>query len=159
MRSIAVITLSATLAMGLTSCAAGNDAPTAMTKQVTDGVEGAITTQGNDLSVSGLLLVAQPDGSAVLVATMINRNTQSDDLLAVGANDVVATLSATTIPMLENQPLRFSGDTSNAKAVFPNLNIAPGNRVKVKLFFSHAGEMTLDAIVREQTGVYAGVTA
>lgn len=159
MHPLAVIILCASVGMGLTSCAAGNNAPTAITKQVTDGVEGAIKTQGNNVSVSGLLLVAQPDGSAVLVATMVNAGEGAEDLLAIGAKDIVATLSATSLPMVQNQPLRFSGDSANATAIFPALNAAPGSHVKVQLFFSHAGELTLNAIVREQTGVYAGVTA
>lgn len=159
MRTVAVITLSVSLALALTACGAGNDAPTAMTTQVTDGVEGSISTSGNDIKVRGLLLVAQPDGSAVLVASMFNDGTGTDDLLAIAVGEILATLSETTLPLEQNQPLHFSGDTANAKAVFPGINATAGSRVQVKIFFSRAGEMTLDAIVRDQSGVYAGVTA
>ncbi len=159
MRKIVIATLTTTLALSLSACASGANAPTAMTKQVTDGVEASIDAQGSHVKVAGLLLVAQHDGSAVLVATMVNEGEVQDDLLAIAAGGVMGTLSATSLPMLQNKALRFAGDSANSTAIFPALNIAPGNRVKVQLFFSHAGEMTVDAIVREQAGVYAGVTS
>lgn len=158
-RTIAIATLSVSLAFTLTACGAGSDAPTAMITQVTDGVEGSINTAGNDIKVRGLLLVAQPDGSAVLVGSIFNNATTADDLLAIAASGIVATLSKTSLPLVKNQPIHFEGESANAKAVIPGINAIAGSRVQVKIFFSHAGEMTLDAIVRERSGIYAGVTA
>ncbi len=159
MRKYSVTALSLAIALSITGCAAGANSPTANTKQVTDGVEAKIVDHGSDVTVTGLLLVAQPDGSAVLVATMVNAAAEQEDLLAIAAGQVMGTLSETSLPMLQNQPLRFSGDTANAKAFFIGLNILPGNRVPVKIFFSRAGEMTLDALVVEQSGIYSGVVA
>ncbi|MEK6648714.1 MAG: hypothetical protein AABY37_05330 [Actinomycetota bacterium] len=159
MRIIAVTTLSVSLAFALTACGAGNDAPTAMITQVTDGVEGSINTNGNDIKVRGLLLVSQPDGSAVLIGSMFNNAISGDNLLAIAAGGILATLSETSLPLIQNQPLHFAGESANAKAVIPDINAAAGSRVQVKFFFSRAGEMTLDAIVHEQSGIYAGVTA
>ena len=76
----------------------------------------------------------------------------------MAAGEIIGVLSATTLPMAQNKPLYFAGDSANAKVIFPNITAKPGERVKVKLFFSHAGELDLDALVREQDGIYAGVT-
>lgn len=159
MRTIAIVISSLSLALVLTACGAGNNATTALTAQVTDGAEGSINTAGNDIKVRGLLLVAQPDGSAVLVGSMFNDATDTDNLLAIAVDGVLATLSKTSLPLIQNQPLYFEGESANAKAVIPGINAPAGSRVQVKLFFSNAGEMILDAIVREQSGDYVGVTA
>lgn len=158
-RTVAVITLSFSLALTLTACGAGSNAQTASITQVTDGVDGTINTAGSDVQVRSLLLVAQPDGSAVVVGSMFNQTTGAEDLLAISAGGIVATLSKTTFPLVLNQPLHFSGDSANAKAVVPGLNATAGTRVQVKIFFSHAGEMDLVVMVRDRSGIYAGVTA
>jgi hypothetical protein len=159
MRKVVTVSIALALTFSLTGCGAGKTAATSMIKQVTDGVEGSILTDGNDVRVSGLLLVAQPDGRAVLVGSMVNGADTPEDLLAVAAGEVVGVLSATTLPMLQNKPLYFEGDSANAKVIFPTITAKPGERIKVKLFFSHAGELNLDALVREQDGIYAGVNA
>ena len=104
-------------------------------------------------------MVSQPDGSAVLIGSMFNNAISGDNLLAIAAGGILATLSETSLPLIQNQPLHFAGESANAKAVIPDINAAAGSRVQVKFFFSRAGEMTLDAIVHEQSGIYAGVTA
>ncbi|HEX7404937.1 MAG TPA: hypothetical protein VF307_03325 [Candidatus Nanopelagicaceae bacterium] len=159
LRTVAATTLSLSLAFTLSGCGAGTKAPTAMITQVTDGVDGTINTAGSDVKVRSLLLVTQPDGAAVVVGSMFNELAGAEDLLAISVDGKLATLSKTTFPLIQNQPLHFSGDSANAKAVIPGLNAIDGNRVQVKIFFSHAGEMTLDALVRDQSGIYAGVTA
>lgn len=158
-RKVAVITLSVSLALSLSACATGKDAPTKMITQVTDGVDGAITAYGNDIKVNSVLLVAQTDGSAVLIGTIVNENPTEDTLLGINVNGVNATLSQKSFSLKQNAPVRFAGDSANASAIIPGLNVAPGNRVKVQLFFASAGELTLDAIVRERSGVYANVGA
>lgn len=158
-RKVAVVTLSVLLALSLSACGSGKDAPTKMITQVTDGVDGSVTTYGNDIKVSSVLLVAQADGSAVLVGTITNENPKEDTLLGVAVAGVNATLSQTSFLLKQNEPVRFAGDSANASAVVPGLNTVPGSRVKVQLFFASAGELTLDAIVRERSGVYANVGA
>jgi len=158
-RKFAVVTLSVSLALSLSACGSGKDAPTKMITQVTDGVDGSITTYGNDLKVNSILLVAQPDGSAVLVGAIVNENPTEDTLLGINVGGVNATLSQPNIPLKQNVAIRFAGDSANASAVVPGLNAAPGTRVKVQLSFASAGELTLDAIVRERSGVYANVGA
>lgn len=158
-RKFAVVTLSVSLALSLSACGSGKDAPTKMITQVTDGVDGSITTYGNDIKVNSVLLVAQSDGSAVLVGAIVNGNPTEDTLLGITVGGVNATLSQKDLPLKQNQAVRFAGDSANASAVVPGLNAAPGTRVKVQLFFASAGELTLDAIVRERSGVYEKVGA
>jgi hypothetical protein len=158
-RKVAVLSLSISLALSLSACATGQDAPTKLETQVTDGVDGSITTYGNNLKVSSVLLVAQADGSAVLVGTITNENPTEDTLLGITVGGINATISQKSLPLKQNQPVRFAGDSANASSVVPGLNATPGTRVKVQLAFASAGELTLDAIVRERSGVYANVGA
>lgn len=158
-RKIAVVTLSVSLAFSLTACGAGKNAPTAMIRQVTDGVDGSITSYGNNLNVVSVLLVSQPDGSAVLSGTIVNENSTPDTLLGITVGGIKATLSPSTLPLKQDSPIRFAGDSANASAVIPGLNAIAGTRVKVQLSFASAGELTLDAIVRDRSGAYANVGA
>jgi hypothetical protein len=59
----------------------------------------------------------------------------------------------------KNTPIVFEGDRATAKAVLAGFGAPAGSRVKVGLFFARAGEITLDAIVRDTRDTYAGVTA
>ncbi len=154
-RSVAVIALSITLGFSLTACGAGSDAATSQIAQVTDGVDGLITSYGSDLKVTSMLLVAQPDGSAVLVGSIVNRSPKEDVLLGVIAGGITATLSQQEIPLSTNAPLFFSGESANASAVFPGLNAAIGTRVKLQMFFGIGGELILDVIVRERAAEFA----
>ena len=158
-RKIAVVTLSVSLAFSLSACGAGTNAPTAMINQVTDGVDGSITTYGNNLNVRSVLLVTQTDGSAVLVGTIVNENSTPDTLVGITVNGIKATLSQPTIALTQNSAVRFAGDTANASAIIPGLNAVAGTRVKVQLSFASAGELTLDTIVRDRSGAYANVGA
>lgn len=158
-RTVAVVALSIILGLSLTACGAGSDAATSQITQVTDGVDGSITSYGSDLKVNSMLLVAQPDGSAVLVGSIVNRSSKEDVLLGVAAGGIIATLSQKNLPLAPNAPLRFSGDSSNASAVIPGLNAAIGTRIKLQMFFGIAGALTLDVIVRERAGEFALVGA
>ena len=158
-RKVAVLSLSISLALSLSACATGKDAPTKKVTQVTDGVDGSISTYGNNLKISSVLLVAQSDGSSVLVGTITNENPTEDTLVGITVGGVHATLSHANLPLKQNEPVRFAGDSANASAVVTGLNVAPGTRVKVQLSFASAGEITLDAIVRERSGVFANVGA
>ena len=156
---VALGSISVALALLLSACGSGNNAATRTTTQVTDGVDGAIESMGNQIKARSMLLVAQPDGSAVLVGTLVNGSTTPDALLALAANDAIATLSEKSIALAQGQPIIFSGASANAKASMPNLNAEPGTRVKLRMFFAVAGELTLDVIVRDRSGIYEQVGA
>jgi hypothetical protein len=62
-KKIAATFTIASLALTLSSCAgAGPSAATRVIKQVTDGAEAKIKTEGNDIFVANVLLVATEDG-------------------------------------------------------------------------------------------------
>jgi hypothetical protein len=154
-RTVAAVALSITLGLSLTACGAGINAATSQITQVTDGVDASITSYGSDLKVNSILLVAQPDGSAVLVGSIVNRSSKDDVLLGIIANGITATLSQQELSLTTNVPLFFSGDSANASAVFPGLNAAIGTRIKLQMFFGIGGELTLDVLVRERAAEYA----
>ena len=156
-RTISVLAISA-LAVSLSGCGAGQNASTRQVNQVTDGVEAAITQDGNKIKIVNLLVVAAPGGNAVLVGTVVNNGDQEDALLGVAINGSTANYTGNnTLP--KNMPIIFEGERANAKVVLGGFGAPAGSRVKVAMFFAKAGEITMDAIVRDTRDAYAGVTA
>jgi len=145
----------AVTALLLTGCGAGPDAETRLIKQVTDGIEANI----GDLRMVNVLLVAQPDGSAVLVGTVVNNGTKNDRISAITANSVDATLTPFAPALNIGGKAVFSGDSANAIAVFPGLDAKIGDRVTVEFTFSASGKLKVDVLVREKSGEFASVSA
>ena len=142
----------------LTACGAGENAAARNIKKVTDGAETEVITDTSALKIRGFLLVAQPNGSAVLVGTIINANSTPDSLLGISANNVLAKVTTELTEISEELPMIFEGDSANAKAVIPGLGVKAGNTVELSFFFKTAGVVTVKAIVRDQRDTYAGVT-
>ena len=143
----------------LTACGAGQNAASRAITKVNDGAETDVITATSNMKIRGFLLVAQPDGSAVLVGTIVNANSTPDSLLGISANNVLATLTSESEVISENTPMIFEGDSANAKAVIPGLGVKAGNTVDISFFFETAGVVTVKAIVRDQRDTYAGVTS
>ena len=158
MRRVVTAFLIALLTISLTGCGAGLNAETRNLKQVTDGVEAAITTNGNNIKVVNLLIVETAAGAGVLVGTLVNSMDQEDTLLGLAINGQVATLTGTNA-LAKNTPVIFEGPRANAKAVVPVLGAKAGESIQVTLFFARAGEVTVQAIIRDQRDDYAGITA
>jgi hypothetical protein len=158
LKNFTVALVTAALALSLTSCAgAGPNASTRLIKRVTDGNEAIVKTDGNDLSVSNLLLVATEDGSAVVVGTIVNYMDEADALLGISAGGITATLSGEQ-NLVKNQPIRFEGETANAKAVFAGVGAQAGRNIELQLAFARAGVVTVNAIIRDKRDDYANVT-
>ena len=156
-RTISALVIAA-LAVSLSGCGAGQNASTRQVKQVTDGVEGSITKDGNNIKILNLLVVAAGGGNAVLVGTIINTADAEDTLIGIAINGTTLAYTGTnTLP--KNTPIIFEGDRANAKAVLRGFGGVAGSNVKVGLFFAKAGAITLTAIVRDTRDDYAGVTA
>mgnify|MGYP003345084527 CR=1 FL=1 len=66
----------------LTGCAAGQQAPTTLIKQVTDGVDATVA----DIQIRNVVVVAQPDGSGTLIGYLVNHNDAPDQLAALAIN-------------------------------------------------------------------------
>ena len=155
-RIISALTIAA-LALSLSGCGAGVNASSRQVKQVTDGVEGSITKEGNKITIVNLLVVAAAGGNAVLVGTIVNTGDTEDALLGVAINGTTAVYTGNSV-LPKNTPIIFEGDSANAKVVLAGFGAPAGSRVKVGLFFAKAGEITLDAIVRDTRDDYAGIT-
>lgn len=155
-RTVSAIAI-AVLAVSLSGCGAGQNASTRQVKQVTDGVEGSIIKDGNNIKILNLLVVAAGGGNAVLVGTIINTADTQDTLLGVAINGTTLAYTGTTA-LPKNTPIIFEGDRANAKAVLRGFGGTAGSNVKVGLFFAKAGSITLNAIVREAKEEYAGIS-
>ena len=155
-RTVSAIAI-AVLAVSLSGCGTGQNASTRQVKQVTDGVEGSILKDGNNIKILNLLVVAAGGGNAVLVGTIVNTADTQDVLLGVAINGTTLAYTGTnTLP--KNTPIIFEGDRANAKAVLRGFGGTAGSNVKVGLFFAKAGSITLNAIVREAKEEYAGIS-
>jgi hypothetical protein len=157
-KKFSIAFIATALALTLTACTgAGPNAATRLIKRVTDGNEATVTTDGNDLSISNLLLIATEDGSAVVVGTIVNRTATPDALLGISAGGTTAKITGEQ-NLLQNQPIRFEGDSANAKAVFAGVGAQAGKNVKLSLAFARAGVVTVDVIIRDKRDTYANVT-
>jgi hypothetical protein len=157
MRRIFSVIAIAVLTISLAGCGAGNNASTRKIAQVTDGVEGAILNDGNNIRVVNLLVVAASGGNAVLVGTIVNAADTPDTLVGVAINGTEATYTGTK-ELPKNTPIIFEGDSANAKVVLGGFGAPAGSHVLVTLFFEKAGVITLDAIVRDTRDDYKNVT-
>jgi len=138
----------------LTSCgASGQDAPTRMIKQVTDGVE----KDSGSIFARNVLLVAQPDGSAVLVGTFVNEGATPDALASMSINGAALKFDKPSYALAQNKPVIFSGDTANAHAVITGLNASPGDRVNLVVTYGTTPSITMNVLVREKDAIYANV--
>jgi hypothetical protein len=142
----------------LTSCGSGPNAETRKTNRVTDGAEAVINTDGSDIRVSNLVLVATEDGSAVIVGHIVNRADEADEILGITVGDVGASITGEK-KLLTNKPIHFEGEQANAKAVFAGVNPVAGTTVDLTIGFARAGLVTTRVIIRDQRDIYAGITS
>ncbi len=158
MRRTCIALMSLALTFSLTACGAGFNASTRQVKQVSDGVEASISTNENLIKAVNVLVVETADGAGVLVGTVVNALPAEDALLGIAINGVVATVTGNN-SLIQNAPITFEGEVATTKAVVPGLNAKAGSHVQVTFFFAHAGELTIQALVRAQSDAYAGITA
>ncbi len=145
------------LALSLTACGSGPNAATRQVVKVTDGAEILIKSDGNNISITNLLLVATEDGSAVVVGTIINYSEERDALLGISANRVGAVITGEQ-NLDQNKPVRFEGDVATTKAVFSGVGAQPGNNVMLSLAFARAGVVTTNVIIRDKRDDYKNIT-
>ena len=155
-RKSIVITSALAFSLLLSGCGAGPNAATRLITRVTDGQEITIKENGSEIRVVNLTLVDTGDGAAVVVATIINQGTESDQLLGFSVQGVEATLTGET-NLLPNKPLFFEGEQANAKAVFPGAKPKPGTHVTISLGFAKAGFVTAEVIIRDKRDDFKNV--
>ena len=158
MRRAITIISALVLATSLTACGAGQNAATRNITQVTDGVEVTITENGSKIKILNMLLVATETGDAVLVGTIINQGAETDQLLGVAVGGNQATLTGENL-LKQNAPIRFEGDSANAKAVFFGVTPVAGRHVKLSLGFARAGLVTAELIIRDKRDDYKNITS
>jgi len=158
MRRAITITSALVLATSLTACGAGQNAATRNITQVTDGVEVTITENGSKIKILNMLIVATETGDAVLVGTIINQGAETDQLLGVAVGGNQATLTGENL-LKQNAPIRFEGDSANAKAVFFGVAPVAGRHVKLSLGFARAGLVTAEVIIRDKRDDYKNITS
>ena len=145
-KKITIAVTAVALATSLTACSgAGQDAPTRMINQVTDGVEAKLASEGNQIVLRNIQVAVNEAGDASLVGTIVNQKNTKDALLALAINQMQIKLSA--IPTALNKPVIFGGPSANAIATIPNSGLVAGNRTTVSFFFGLAGTISVDALI------------
>lgn len=143
---IAIAITAAAVATSLTACSgSGVDAPTRLINQVTDGVEANVTSEGNLIYLRNIQVAVNEAGDASLIGTIVNQKNTKDALIALAINQMQIKLDA--IPVMQNKPVIFGGDSANAIATIPNAGLVAGNRTTVSFFFGLAGTVSVDALV------------
>ena len=145
-KKIALAVTAVAVATSLTACGgAGNDAPTRMINQVTDGVEAKLASDDNLIVLRNIQVAVNEAGDAFLVGTIVNHKNTKDALLALAINQMQIKLTAIPTPL--NQPVIFGGPSANAIATIPNSGLVAGNRTTVSFFFGLAGTVSVDALI------------
>ena len=145
-KKITIAVSAVALATSLTACSGtGQDAPTRMINQVTDGVEAKLASDGNLIVLRNIQVAVNEAGEASLVGTIVNQKNTKDALLALAINQMQIKLSA--IPTALNKPVIFGGPSANAIATIPNSGLVAGNRTTVSFFFGLAGTVSVDALI------------
>lgn len=153
LKSARTALLGGLLIVVLTGCSAsGPDAQTRNFRQVTDGVEGV----SGSIKALNVLLVAQEDGSAVLVGTFVNTSEDRDAITAITANGIVGEISVSTLDQYSG-PAIFEGESKNSSARFVGLNAKASQLVNLEISFATAAPMKLSALVRAKAEEYANV--
>lgn len=146
------------LATSLTGCGAGQNAQTRLSKQVTDGVEVTISENGSKIKILNLLLVATETGDAVLIGTIVNQGAETDQLLGIAVGGNQAKLAGEK-ELKQGVPIRFEGNSANAKAVFFGVSPVAGRHVKLSIGFARAGLVTAEVIIRDKRDDYKNITS
>ena len=133
------------LALTLTACGPGVDAPTRHVRQVTDGVEAEVNKAGNLIYLRNVYVSVNAAGDASLVATIVNQKDTQDALLAVAIGQ--SQIKISPLPVLLNKPVIFGGNSANAIASIPAAGLVPGNRIPVSFFFGLGGGIQVDALI------------
>ena len=145
-KKISIALTAAALATSLTACSgAGNDAPTRLINQVTDGVEANLASEGNLIYLRNIYVAVNAAGDASLVGTIVNQKPTQDALIAVAINKTGIKIEPQAA--LQNKPIIFGGNSANASAVLPAAGLIAGHRVPVSFFFGLAGTVSVDALV------------
>jgi hypothetical protein len=155
--------LLAAAALTVSGCGAGADATT---NEVYQPGEGAIATVG-DVAVRNLVLVADGEGSGVLIGSLVmlplgtdappDADPPGDEFEAAEGEGAAVDFDApVVIPPVSRVTLGVDDD--QVAAVVDELAATPGQVVPVSLLFRDAGEVTLDVIVVDnEDGPYEGI--
>ena len=142
------------ISVALTGCGAtGAESPTRNTRQVTNGVEG----DSGLIKARNVLLVAQEDGSAVLVGTLVNKSVDSDAITSIDIDGTLAKIDPVQNELIKDRPVFFSGDSATAKATFSGIKLAAGTRVNMTFNFVAAAPLKLNVLILEKKEHFSNV--
>ena len=157
-RAITALVVVVMAGVGLAGCGSGSMAQTS--KQYQAGV-GADDRSGRT-QVLGTLLVTNPDGSATVSASVVNKGRADLILTGVTASAMDGTeLPVTSTKFLLPLPkglLVHLGVASDAGGYFVTKGAVAGRYVRVTLSFSSGSPITLEAPVVPRTAVYEEVS-
>jgi hypothetical protein len=156
----AMAAAAATAALLLTGCQAGTNAQTSQPFNPVTGrnvnVPASPGYYDPYLAVRGVTLVENSSGEVVLVAKVINKTEQSEDLVSVTAGDSAATLVDAPVSIPAGGTASFGVENGEA-AYWASLSTTPGHWTDVTMSFSRSGEVTVRVLVELNRNDYADV--
>ena len=134
-------------AVGLSSCASGNDAMTNMSRTTTNSVSGAVGTIAlRNLYVAGPV---EPGASAQIVSAFFNGGAEEDEIIGISSPDAASGRPPTDPVLLPGDTKIFIADGTAPALVGLKAAQLLGSQVSVTFTFAKAGSVTLLVPVQE----------
>jgi hypothetical protein len=120
-----------------------------------------VTQVKEDMSALSLSVVADGEGTATLVGTLVNRGSRPDELVQASATSpstrraVAATLPGGPVALPVQEPVQL-GELSAVRLTSPSFRL--GDALDLTLSFSHADDMVLKVLMYPQSGYFDDVT-
>ena len=150
----------ALLISGIAGCEAGNDAPTLEYHPAAGGAYG--TADG--ISISNAFVLGAPPGatvpigsSASLFLSLYNSGTGDDELTGVHATGWASSVQVTggTVSLPVESEVNLTGPEPELILTDLAKPLSGGEAIPVTLDFAHAGSVTLDVPVEQQSFYYS----
>ena len=101
------------------------------------------------IKVVNFVVVAQADGSADVIGTVVNSAVEGDSITGLTINNTPVALTA--LPLEQNKPVIFGGESATTNLKVPVIGAKPGQLVPMTMTFAKAAPVTMSLLVREPT--------
>jgi copper(I)-binding protein len=157
-RSVVLAAASAALALALAACGTGQNWVEEGLDPAGNGVQATV----GSLQVQNVTLVQGPEGSksVALVASLLNRGTEPDALIAatLGANPAAdGTISGAPVALLPGDTPTRIGYNADHGVSWYGVEAPVSSYQSVTLKFEKSGTVTVKALIGPATGYYEGI--
>lgn len=120
--------------------------------------ESAETGESDELKLRNIVAVAEEDGRATLVGTIVNSGDDADTLAGVNVADGSAEVSESNHSLRGVTRLGWAAEGDFVTVILDSPDIVPGHTVPVTIRFGTAAPVRIDTQVVGNTGAFADVS-